>query len=139
MPAILELEGTRTIPWNESFPAGITADRVYFGRDETGVGEVQLAVAAVTSRPTKGVLEAMWKTRSANTAMPVVVAAVGSELCGAIGDSLDLGWSDKPDCAAGTWGSPPRAFGPWWPIDRPLFTGASVGVRFDRCIGQCRA
>jgi hypothetical protein len=75
----LELTGARTIPWKDALPAGLTAVEVVFGRDETGVGEVQVAVATASARPTKGLLETAWRTRGINTAMPVVVAAIHHE------------------------------------------------------------
>ncbi|MFB8146643.1 Eco57I restriction-modification methylase domain-containing protein [Microbacterium sp. NPDC056003] len=58
-------------------PEGLTPVEVVFGQDDTGVvGEVQVAVATATSRPTKALMDAAWKTRGANTAMPVLVVAV---------------------------------------------------------------
>ena len=75
--AMLQLTGARTIPWATTLAAGLSPVEVVFGQDDTGaVGEVQVAVATSTVRPTKAVLDAAWKTRGANTAMPVVVAAV---------------------------------------------------------------
>lgn len=75
----LALTGSRTIAWNDELPQGLTALEVVFGRDETSVGEVQVAVAKASSRPTKGQLETAWRTRGLKTAMPVVVAAVHAD------------------------------------------------------------
>lgn len=75
----LELEGERTIPWRDQLPTGLTATEVVFGRDETGVGEVQVAVAAATARPTKTLLDPAWRMRGAKVAMPVIVAAVHAD------------------------------------------------------------
>ncbi|MFG6491272.1 Eco57I restriction-modification methylase domain-containing protein [Microbacterium sp. P03] len=71
----LELSGANTISWSASLPEGITPIEVVFGHDDTGVGEVQIAVATATVRPTKAMMDAAWKTRGLNTAMPVLVAA----------------------------------------------------------------
>jgi len=77
MTDALELGGVRAVAWKDALPDGAEPQQVHFGRDTSGVGEVQIAVATVTGRPTKADLAAMWKTRGAKTAMPVVVAAVG--------------------------------------------------------------
>lgn len=75
--AAVQLAGARTIPWTTKLPEGLTPVEVVFGQDDTGVvGEVQVAVATATSRPTKALMDAAWKTRGANTAMPVLVVAV---------------------------------------------------------------
>lgn len=75
----LELNGERSIPWRDALPAGLTAREVVFGRDAIGVGEVQVAVADASVRPTKSLLDPAWKTRGTTIAMPVVVAAVHSD------------------------------------------------------------
>lgn len=75
----LTLKSTTTVPWKDTLPDGAIPTIVHFGRDEMGVGAVQVAVANVAIRPTKGTLTAMWKTRGQNTAMPVVVAAVARD------------------------------------------------------------
>lgn len=76
----MQLAGARTIPWTTKLPEGLTPVEVVFGQDDTGVvGEVQVAVATATSRPTKALMDAAWKTRGANTAMPVLVVAVQGE------------------------------------------------------------
>ena len=79
MTDALELGGVRAVDWKDALPDGAEPEQVHFGRDASGVGEVQIAVATVTGRPTKADLAAMWKTRGAKTAMPVVVAAVGAD------------------------------------------------------------
>ncbi|WP_434810131.1 Eco57I restriction-modification methylase domain-containing protein [Microbacterium sp. bgisy189] len=78
--AAVQLTGARTIPWTTKLPEGLTPVEVVFGQDDTGdVGEVQVAVATATARPTKALMDAAWKTRGANTAMPVLVVAVQGE------------------------------------------------------------
>lgn len=75
--AAMQLTGARTISWTANLPEGLSPEEVVFGRDDTGaVGEVQIAVATASARPTKAMMDAAWKTRGANTAMPVLVAAV---------------------------------------------------------------
>ena len=75
----LTLKSAATVPWKDPLPDGATPTVVYFGRDDQGVGAVQVAVATVAARPTKSAMTAMWKTRGQNTAMPVVVAAVNGD------------------------------------------------------------
>jgi hypothetical protein len=75
----LTLKSSSTVPWKDPLPDGATPTVVHFGRDDQGVGAVQVAVATLTARPTKGAMTAMWKTRGQNTAMPVVVAAVAGD------------------------------------------------------------
>lgn len=73
---MLELSGSRTIPWKDDLKSGLTAHEVVFGLDDSGVGEVQIAVATTSVKPTKGQLDIAWRTRGLNSAMPVLVAAV---------------------------------------------------------------
>ena len=75
----IKLNGANSVPWSDHKVEGAVTDRVYFGRDESGVGEVQVAVASVTVKPTKALLADLWKTRGTKSAMPVVVAAVASD------------------------------------------------------------
>ncbi|RQP13349.1 MAG: hypothetical protein EAS51_00085 [Microbacteriaceae bacterium] len=75
----LNVVGSRSVPWKDALPEGVSGSEVIFGRDDAGVGAVQIAVASATVRPTKGTLTAMWKTRGQNVAMPVIVAAVAPE------------------------------------------------------------
>lgn len=53
MTNALELEGARTVAWKAALPDGAQPHDVHFGRDMSGVGEVQIAVATVSNRPTK--------------------------------------------------------------------------------------
>lgn len=75
----LDLTGARSIAWRDELPSGLTGVEVVFGRDDSDVGEVQIAVASASTRPTKAMLEQAWKTRGAAVAMPVVVAAVHAD------------------------------------------------------------
>lgn len=75
----LDLTGARSIAWRDELPSGLASVEVVFGRDDSDVGEVQIAVASASTRPTKVMLEQAWKTRGAAVAMPVVVAAVHAD------------------------------------------------------------
>lgn len=75
----LTLTGTLTLPWKDALPSGLTATEVIFGRDESGVGKVQIAIATASARPTKGNLDTAWQTRGTKSAMPVIVAAVAPD------------------------------------------------------------
>ena len=69
------LRGANRINWNFELTDGFIAKYVYFGRDDTSVGEVQVAVVAASQRPTRAILEPAWRDRGAGSAMPVIVAA----------------------------------------------------------------
>lgn len=75
----LALHGERSIPWRDALPTGLTPREVVFGRDASGVGEVQVAIAEASVRPTKTLLDPAWKTRGMTVAMPVIVAAVHTD------------------------------------------------------------
>ncbi|MER3389268.1 MAG: hypothetical protein RJQ01_04470 [Microcella sp.] len=75
----LQLKGTTNVPWNDVKVDGATAQSVHYGRDESGVGEVQVAVVTITGKPTKALMNELWKIRGVKSAMPVVVAAVAPE------------------------------------------------------------
>ncbi len=75
----LQVKGTTNVPWNDVKVDGATAQSVHYGRDESGVGEVQVAVATITGKPTKALMNELWKIRGVKSAMPVVVAAVAPE------------------------------------------------------------
>lgn len=75
----LTLNSERAIAWQDALPAGLTPDTIHFGRDESGIGQVQVAIAQASARPTKAVLEATWKTRGANTTAPVLVVVIHGE------------------------------------------------------------
>lgn len=75
----LQIKGTTNVPWNDVKVDGATAQSVHYGRDESGVGEVQVAVATITGKPTKALMNELWKIRGVKSAMPVVVAAVAPE------------------------------------------------------------
>lgn len=85
----LELEGTNSIAWKAGLPDGLTPVEVVFGRDEIGVGEVQVAVATAKAKPTKGMLEVAWKDRGAGSGDPVIVAAEYGTDVWILGPSLE--------------------------------------------------
>lgn len=75
----LQVKGTTNVPWNDVKVDGAVAQSVHYGRDESGVGEVQVAVATIKGKPTKALMSELWKIRGVKSAMPVVVAAVAPE------------------------------------------------------------
>lgn len=75
----LQLMGTTTVPWNDVKVDGAVGQSVHYGRDDSSVGEVQVAVATVTGKPTKALMHDLWKIRGTKSAMPVVVAAVAAD------------------------------------------------------------
>lgn len=77
--AEFRLSSKGTIPWDATLPAGLVPIEVHFGRDEDSTGAAQVAVVRASIRPTKALLEAVWKTRGAHTTAPVLVVAVYSE------------------------------------------------------------
>lgn len=74
MPA-LQLQSSTSVAWNE---AGTLASGaiVHLGRDEAGAGAMQVGVATLSSQPTKGVLETLWKSRSGRAPLGFIAAAV---------------------------------------------------------------
>lgn len=74
----LQLQGSSTVNWAEA-PANVSDAIVVLGRDDAGVGAFQVGVATLSGRPTKGVLDDLWRTRSAKSPMGFVVAAVAPE------------------------------------------------------------
>lgn len=72
---IEDLKGANRIKWSAEVSEGLITTAVLFGRDESGVGEVQIALATVTQRPSRAMLEPAWRDRGAGSAMPVVVVA----------------------------------------------------------------
>jgi hypothetical protein len=83
----IQLQGTREITWVDQLPEGLRPSKVYFGRDESGVGEAQIAIASVLRRPTQADLQAAWKTRGTGLTTPVVVVAVFGEQVWMLGPS----------------------------------------------------
>lgn len=71
----LNLEGSSTIPWADA-PADAADAIVVLGRDDAGAGAIQVGIARLTARPTKGVLDDLWKSRGTRAPMGFIVAAV---------------------------------------------------------------
>lgn len=75
-----DLISSNRIKWSAEVSEGLITNAVLFGRDESGVGEVQIALTTATQRPSRSMLEPAWRERGAGSAMPVVVVAkFGSE------------------------------------------------------------
>ena len=72
--SVLNLHGSNVVPWSNA-PSGATEAEVVFGRDDADAGALQVGMARVVSRPTKGVLDELWKSRGTK-ALGFIVAAV---------------------------------------------------------------
>jgi hypothetical protein len=71
----LQLDGSSTVAWVDA-PAGAADAIVVLGRDDAGAGAIQVGVARLTARPSKGVLDDLWKSRGTRAPMGFIVAAV---------------------------------------------------------------
>lgn len=71
----LQLDGSSTVAWADT-PAGAADAIVFLGRDDAGAGAIQVGVARLVARPTKGVLDDLWKSRGTRAPMGFIVAAV---------------------------------------------------------------
>lgn len=71
----MELAGSNSISWTGTQSDAFARGKVVFGRDETGVGEIQICTLTSNIKPTRAILEGPWKERGAGNAMPVVLAA----------------------------------------------------------------
>lgn len=76
--SVLQLDGSSTVAWVD-VPADATDAVVVLGRDDAGAGAIQVGVARLTARPTKGVLDNLWKSRGTRAPMGFIVAAVTSD------------------------------------------------------------
>lgn len=70
----LQLDGSSTVAWVDA-PAGAADAIVVLGRDDAGAGAIQVGVARLAARPTKGVLDDLWKSRGTRAPMGFIVAA----------------------------------------------------------------
>lgn len=71
----LDLVGTQTLQWSDA-PAGAMNATVFLGRDDAGAGAIQVGVARLAARPTKSVLDGLWRSRGTRAPMGFIVAAV---------------------------------------------------------------
>ena len=74
----LQLVGSNAVAWTEVLTGALDA-RVVLGRDDAGAGAIQVGVARLTARPTKRLLDELWKSRGTRSPMGFVVAAVSAE------------------------------------------------------------
>lgn len=74
----LQLDGASAVSWAD-VPAGASNATVVLGQDNAGAGAVQIGIAYLTSRPTKAVLEELWKSRGTKAPMGFIVAAVTTD------------------------------------------------------------
>lgn len=71
----LTLSGSSAVDWVDA-PGGDASAKVYFGRDDVGAGAIQVGVVETLGKPTKAVLEELWKSRGTKALMGFIVAAV---------------------------------------------------------------
>lgn len=74
----LQLRGSSTVAWGD-VPEGASNAYVLLGQDDAGVGAVQVGVASIPSRPTKGLLDELWRTRGTRAPLGFIVAAVSPD------------------------------------------------------------
>lgn len=75
---VLTLQGAATVAWSEAPPIAADA-KVLLGHDEVGAGAMQVGVARLAARPTKSLLDDLWKSRGTRAPMGFIVAAVTPE------------------------------------------------------------
>lgn len=71
----LQLDGSSMVAWVDA-PAGAADAVVVLGRDDAGAGAIQVGVARLIARPTKGLLDDLWKSRGTRAPMGFIVAAI---------------------------------------------------------------
>ncbi|MFI8593837.1 Eco57I restriction-modification methylase domain-containing protein [Microbacterium sp. NPDC078428] len=71
----LQLDGSSTVAWADA-PSGAVDALVVLGQDDAGAGAIQVGVARLSGRPTKGMLDDLWKSRGTRAPMGFIVAAV---------------------------------------------------------------
>lgn len=94
MSDALQVKGTTNVSWNDVAVDGAVGQSVQYGRDESGVSEVQVAVATIIGKPTKALMNELWEIRGVKSAMPEVAAAVAPEgvyILSGGSDALPLG------------------------------------------------
>lgn len=82
------LTGASTVAWSvEKPPAGSNPEFVYLGRDDAGLGPIQVALATVSTPPSKETMRALHTLRKGRANIQLVVGAV-------LGDRI---WIFGPD------------------------------------------
>ena len=82
------LSGTSAVTWSvEKPPSGAIPEYVYLGRDDAGLGPIQVALATVSTPPTKEGMRALHALRKGKSNIQLVVGAV-------LGDRI---WIFGPD------------------------------------------
>lgn len=72
------LTGTSNVPWLEAGKIAQDAT-VYFGGDDAGIGAIQVGFARVIGRPTKGLLDELWKSRGTKAPIGFIVAVLAPD------------------------------------------------------------
>ena len=76
--SVLQLDGSNKVSWADAPSVAVDAT-VVLGRDDAGAGAIQVGVARVAARPTKSVLDELWKSRGTRAPMGFIVAAVAPD------------------------------------------------------------
>ena len=71
------LSGASTVTWSvEKPPTGSIPEYVYLGRDDANLGPIQVALASVSSPPSKEMMRALHQSRKGKSTIQLVVGAV---------------------------------------------------------------
>ena len=74
------LSGASTVVWSvEKPPSGTIPEYVYLGRDNAGLGPIQVALATVSKPPSKEAMRALHALRKGKSNIQLVVGAVLGE------------------------------------------------------------
>ena len=71
------LSGSSTVTWSiEKSPSGAIPEYVYLGRDDANLGPIQIALASVSTPPSKETMRALHQARKGKSTIQLVVGAV---------------------------------------------------------------
>ncbi len=71
------LHGSKSVVWTvTNAPSGATPKHVYLGRDDAGLGPIQVALASVSAPPTKETMRSLHSLRKGKSNIQLVVGAI---------------------------------------------------------------
>ena len=74
------LTGAQSVAWASTTPpSGVVLELVYLGRDDAGLGPIQIALATVSTPPTKETMRALHALRKGKSTIQLVVGAILGE------------------------------------------------------------
>lgn len=77
----IEFEAEQRIDWIvPKPPLGCTPTAIYIGRDDSGIGAIQVAIAYVTAPPTRETMRSLHSARKGKSTVQIVVGAVLGDL-----------------------------------------------------------